>query len=182
MLDKIGLILWNFDSLSTSKYRSHLLSLGQFQNEIILLEFLLKKFLKLLDMVIEFSWYIYEGIWQKYSFGSWNSISNNNNMLNLLYLRYLTNITPHGKKFFFSGCDIHHILDGFLDNFIFSPNMQNQCSDIVFNTCIRNNKYDIIALGWILEDILKFIMMSSSCFGIFTIYCVKEKAIRKIVY
>ena len=65
--------------------------------------------------------------------------------------------------------------------FIFSPNMQDQCSDIVFNTCIRNNKYDIIALGWILKDILKFIMMSSSCFNIFIIYCMKEKAIGKKV-
>ena len=67
-------------------------------------------------------------------------------MLNPLYLRYLTNIISHGKKFFFSGCDIHHMLNGFLNNFIFSPNMQDQCSDIVFNTCIKNNKYDIIAL------------------------------------
>ena len=67
-------------------------------------------------------------------------------MYNTLYLRCLTNIIPYRKKFYFSEHDIHHMMDGFLDNFMFSPNMQDQCSNLVFNTCIKNDKDGIIAL------------------------------------
>ena len=42
----------------------------------------------------------------KDSFGSWNSISDNNNTCDLLCLRYLTNTIPYGKKFSFSKCNI----------------------------------------------------------------------------
>jgi len=67
-------------------------------------------------------------------------------MYNTLYLRCLTNIIPYRKKFYFSEHDIHHMMNGFLDDFIFSPNMQDQCSNLVFNTCIKNDKDGIIAL------------------------------------
>jgi len=57
LLGKIRLILWNFDSLSTSKCKDYLLLLEQSQNEIKLPEFLSKNLLKLLDMAMECSWY-----------------------------------------------------------------------------------------------------------------------------
>ena len=55
--DKTKIILRYFNFLSTERWRDHLLLLGQSQNEIELLKFLLKKPLRSLDMVIECNWY-----------------------------------------------------------------------------------------------------------------------------
>ena len=102
----------------------------------------------------------------KNSFNSWNSISNNNNIHDILYLRCLTNTTLYSKNFCSSRCDIHCMMDSFLDNFMFSPNMWDWYSNVIFNTCVRNNKYSVIILAWIFEDILEFIIISSSYFSI----------------
>ena len=57
MLGSTGCILHCFNSLLTNKWEGYLSLLGQFQNNIKLLEFLLKKPLRLLDIVIECNWY-----------------------------------------------------------------------------------------------------------------------------
>ena len=102
----------------------------------------------------------------KNSFNSRNSISNNNNIHDILYLKFLTNTTPYNKNFCSSRYDIHCMMDSFLDNFMFSPNMWDWYNNVIFNTCVRNNKYSIIVLAWTFEDILEFIIMSSSYFSI----------------
>ena len=61
----------------------------------------------------------------KDSFDSWNIIGDNNNIYDILYLRYLTNTTSYSKNFCFSKHNIYYMIDSFLDNFIFSLNMQD---------------------------------------------------------
>ena len=56
LLDRTENILYNFDSLLTSRYRGYLSLLGQSQKGIELLLFLSKNFLRLLDIVMECKW------------------------------------------------------------------------------------------------------------------------------
>jgi len=56
LLGRTESILYNFDSLLTSRYRGHLSLLEQSQKVIELLLFLLKNFLRLLDIVMECKW------------------------------------------------------------------------------------------------------------------------------
>ena len=55
LLDRVGSTFKHFDSLSTNKYRDYLALSEQFQKAIKLLEFLLKKPLRFLDIAIEYS-------------------------------------------------------------------------------------------------------------------------------
>ena len=103
-------------------------------------------------------------------------------MCNPLCLRYLTDITSYGKKFCFSRYNICCIIDSFHDNLIFYSNMQDWSGNVIFNTCIRDDEHDIMTIEWTLENILEFTSISSSYFGIFVIYCMKEKTIRKSIY
>jgi len=57
LLGKMRFILRCFTSLSANRWEGYLLLLEQSQNKIKLLEFLLKKPLRLLDMAIECNWY-----------------------------------------------------------------------------------------------------------------------------
>lgn len=57
LLGRMILILRCFDFLSTDRYGDYLILSEQFKNVIKLFGFLLKKYLKSLDIAIEYSWY-----------------------------------------------------------------------------------------------------------------------------
>ena len=73
-------------------------------------------------------------------------------------------------------------MNGFSDNIMFSPNMRDRDNNIIFNTFIRYDEHGVRTIGGALVDILKFVEIGSSCFGIFIFYYIKGKIIRKSVY
>ena len=56
-------------------------------------------------------------------FGNWDSICNNNNVCNILYLSYKIDTAFNGKEFSFSGCYIYCMMNGFSNNVLFSTDM-----------------------------------------------------------
>ena len=95
-------------------------------------------------------------------------------------MKCLTNIISYSKKFSFSGHNVYYIINNFHDNLVSFPNMWDHSSNAIFDTCIRDNKYSIMIIGWILVNILKFILMSNSSFNIFAIHYIKGKKSGKI--
>ena len=113
---------------------------------------------------------------------SWDGIYNNNNVCNVLYLSYMINTTSNSKEFSFSRYYIYCMMNNFGNNFLSSINIQDQSSNVVFNTGIRNNKYCILINEWILIDATEFVMMSNFCIGVFSVNWMKRKTIKKSVY
>jgi len=52
---------------------------------------------------------------------------------------------------------------------MFSLDVQDWDSKIVFNTYIRDNKNSVMIIEWSFIDVLKFVSMSDSCIDIFEI-------------
>jgi len=73
-------------------------------------------------------------------------------------------------------------MDGFHDNIMFSLNMRDEDSNVVFNTCIRYNKHSVRIVREVLVDILEIVKMNSSYFGIFAFYYITGKTIIKDIY
>jgi len=65
---------------------------------------------------------------------------------------------------------------------MFSLNIRDEDSNVVFNTCIRYNKYSVRTIREVLIDILEIVEIDSSCFGIFAFYYIKGKIIIKDIY
>jgi len=65
---------------------------------------------------------------------------------------------------------------------MFSPNIRDRDSDVVFDTYIKYDKHSIRAIRESLVNVLKFVEMDSSCFSIFVFYYIKGKVIRKGIY
>jgi len=80
-------------------------------------------------------------------FDSWNSISDNDNMYNVLHLRYSTNITSYGKKFSFNEYNVYYMINSFHDNLAFPLNVWDQDSNVVFDTYIRNDENNVMTIG-----------------------------------
>ena len=70
-------------------------------------------------------------------------------------------------------------MNSFHDNIMFSPNMRDGGSNVVFNTYVRYDEHSVRAIREALVNILKFIEMSSFFFDIFAFYCIEERVIRK---
>ena len=65
---------------------------------------------------------------------------------------------------------------------MFFLNIRDEDSNVVFNTCIRYNKYCVRTIREVLIDILEIVEIDSSCFGIFAFYYIKGKTIIKDIY
>jgi len=72
------------------------------------------------------------------------------------------------------------MINGFSDNTIFSLDIRNRSSDVVFDTCIRYDEDSFWTIGETLVDIFKFVEMDSSCFDIFVFNYIKEKKSEKV--
>jgi len=70
-------------------------------------------------------------------------------------------------------------MNGFHNNIIFSPNIRDGDSNVVFDTCVRYDEHSVKTIRETLVNFLKFIEISSSYFDIFAFYCIEEKVIRK---
>ena len=68
-------------------------------------------------------------------------------------------------------------MNDFHNNIVFSPNIRNRGSNVIFDTCIRYNEHGVRTIEEVLIDILEFVEIGSSCFSIFTFYYIKEKVI-----
>jgi len=67
------------------------------------------------------------------------------------------------------------MMNDFHNNIVFSPNIRDRGSNIIFDTCIRYDEHGIKTIEEALVNILEFVEMGSSCFSIF--YYIKEKVI-----
>ena len=65
---------------------------------------------------------------------------------------------------------------------MFSLNIRDEDSNVVFNTCIRYNKHSVRTIREVLVDILEIVEIDSSCFDIFAFYYIKGKKIIKDIY
>ena len=66
-------------------------------------------------------------------------------------------------------------MNSFHNNIVFSPNMRDGGSNVVFDTYIRYNEHSVKTIGGALVDILEFVEIGSSCFGIFIFTILKKK-------
>jgi len=103
------------------------------------------------------------------TFGSMNSICDDNNMCNVLYLRCSTNTTSNSKQFSFYSQYIHFMINSICNNFILSLCMWDWNSDIIFDTCIRYNEYSILVIRWLLIDVIEFVLTSNFSISVFSI-------------
>ena len=74
------------------------------------------------------------------------------------------------------------MMNSFPDNIMFSPNVKNKGSNVIFDTCIRYDKDSFRTIGETLVDVFEFVEIGSYCFGIFTFDYIKGKTIRKSIY
>ena len=74
------------------------------------------------------------------------------------------------------------MVDRFYNDIIFFLNIRDRGNNIIFNTCIRYNKYSVRTIRGILVDIIEILEMNSSCFIIFTFHYISGKTIGKGIY
>ena len=67
------------------------------------------------------------------------------------------------------------MMNSFHNNIVFSPNMRDGGNSVVFDTYIRYNEHSVKTIRGALVDILKFVEIGSSCFGIFIFTILKKK-------
>ena len=135
---KLGFILSYLVSALTTKWGDHLSLLGQFQNEIELLEFLLKKALRPCNIAIECSWKRWVDKLKIYLTAGIVSVIIVK-FINVWYLNSLINSTSYGEKFCFSRGNIHCMINCFGNNVLTITYIWNQSCDIIFDTGIRND-------------------------------------------
>ena len=80
-------------------------------------------------------------------FGNIDSIYDDDNIRDTLHLECSTNATSNSKKFSFYWWDIYCMINSFCNNFMSSPNVWDQSSNIIFDTHVRDDKYDILIIG-----------------------------------
>ena len=61
------------------------------------------------------------------------------------------------------------MINSFGSNFLFSTDMWDQSSNVVFDTDIRNDKYYILIDKWILVDTIEFVTMNNFCISVFLV-------------
>ena len=75
--------------------------------------------------------------WVEYLFDSVDSISDDNNLGDIVKTRRLVDTTPDGKQFRFSTFDVNRMMDCLSKEFVKSVNMCNGGSNVILNTHIR---------------------------------------------
>jgi len=82
-------------------------------------------------------------------FSSMNNIYDYSNVRHIFYLHCPIDFVFNNKEFNLCWWYVHCMINSFCDNFMFSSNMWDWDSNIVSNTCVRNDKYSILIVEWL---------------------------------
>ena len=84
-----------------------------------------------------------------------------------MYLSSMITTTSNSKKLSFSEYNIYHIINGFGNDVLFSTDVWDRSSDVVFDTGIINNKYCVMIQLRILKDAIEFAIMGDFSINVF---------------
>ena len=118
LLDKTGFILRCFDSLSI-KIKRLLVATRTISEWNQVIRVLVEEASKIIGYGNRVQLIWIDGC-VKNMFSSWNSIHNNDNVCNILYLSCMIDITSNSKEFSFSRCYIHCMINSFGNNVLIS--------------------------------------------------------------
>ena len=119
-----------------------------------------------LDMVIEYNWYEWMVMSKIHLVAR---VASMDNVCNVLYLSCIIDTVSNSKEFSFSKYYIHCMINSFGSNFLFSTDMWDQSSNVVFDTDIRNDKYYVLIDKWILVDTIEFVTINNFCISVFLV-------------
>ena len=75
-----------------------------------------------------------------------DGIGDNNNLGHIIEIHCLVNAASNYKEFYFSTCNMNHVVNCLCQRFVVYVHMRDRCGNIVLDACIRY--YDGGGRGW----------------------------------